>query len=117
MLVRDVAHKQTSAWPRRWVLLSALKKEGWSQSQTLCFSNAKGRTGDYIIAHGVFPADRREAHMREPEVLPADAEALVKFAVARSRECPVLFWGGSSQYAKCSAWPKDQQIVSVAAAL
>ena len=87
LLLREVAHKQTSAWPKSWVLLSALPRESWSPAQQLSFHGAKGRSGFYIDTTCVVPQDRRLT------------ELLVQLAVARSQECPVLFWGKSSVYA------------------
>ena len=80
----------------------------------MCFSNAKGRQGIYFDARRVFPIERMQGKKKVPEVLPADPEALVKFAVAKSLNQPVLFWGGSSQYSGCSAWPAGKELVSVA---
>jgi hypothetical protein len=116
LLIREVSHKQTTHWPKRWVLLSALEKEAWESSMNICFFNAKNRVGVYLDARGAFPPERNEVQAKDPEILPADPKLLVEMAVACSKTGPVLFWGCSSTYGAVDGWP-TKDLVKVGAAL
>ena len=74
----------------------------------------KNRQGRYIDVRSIFPT---KIDQEEAEPLPEEPADIVKLAVKKAKEQPVLFWGESSVYASCNAWPKDQQLVPVAVKL
>ena len=51
---------------------------------------------------------------KEPELLPVGKEDIVKLAGALSKTCVVIFWGGLSEYASCTGWPKGKELIAVA---
>ena len=113
MLVHDINIQLSLSYPRHLVLLSAVPREAWTGTQKLCFTTVKGREGKYIDASCVFPS-RQTEESNEPELLPEEPEAIVKLAVQKSQEQPVLFYGKSSIYATCKAWPTDHLVQPVA---
>jgi len=98
MLRRDLLHRLNVQWPKKLVLLSAIPRSTWSPTQELSFSTIKNKTALYIDASCVFPAAKLAANLKEPEPLPSKPDLLVEFAVARSKEVAILFWGKSSTY-------------------
>ena len=85
LLIRQVTHKETSAWPKRWVLLSALSRDQWSETQKICFKTNKSTyQGIYVDVGAVFPPERGTCQRDHPEILPSDPEDLVKFAADRA---------------------------------
>ena len=106
VLVREVANIETFSLPKRWVLLSALPRDRWTDQQELCFSRAKNRAGHYIDATSVFPSHGAQSEKCKPSILPSDFEQIVKFAIQKSKECAVLLWASSSKLQSSAAWSK-----------
>ena len=112
MLIRRINQQLSLSYPRHLILLSAVPRDAWTGTQELCFTTIKGREGRYIDASSVFP-NRRNEEGEEPELLPEDPEAIVKLAVKKAKEQPVLFYGKSSVYENCPSWPKNQLVIPV----
>ena len=104
LLDKDVTKLLVQAQPRHVVLLSAVPKEAWTPEQRLCFNNKKGKQDTYIDARCVFPP--QGSADQEPEPLPLAPEDILKLAVKKAKEQPVLFYGKSSVYESLDAWPE-----------
>ena len=114
ILVREVNQQLNLVAPKHLLLLSAVPRDSWSGTQKLSFSTIKGHIPRYLDARSIFPAGRSFAADFEPELLPLDPAAIVKFADRKAKEQPVIFWGQSSVYADLPAFPKTQFLTPVA---
>ena len=90
------------------MLLSAVPWDKLNQLQKLCFRNAKKKEGTYLDSEVVFPVEKRDGKDLIANLLPDDPREIVKLAVKKSQEQPVLFFGKKSQFASYPAWPKEQ---------
>ena len=117
ILRREFGWKKSAKWPKRLILLSALPRASWSELQRLSFEAIPGKTGVYIDASKVFPTSRQDEEKNIPKILPPNPEERVKFAAKLSKKSPVLYWGKSSEYSKYAGWPKEADMVIVAAEL
>ena len=62
-------------------MLSAVPREAWNGIQKLSFSTIKGHDPKYLDARKLFPQDRSCSISFEPELLPVEPAAIVKFAL------------------------------------
>jgi len=52
-----------------------------------------------------------------PEFLPLSPEEIVAFVTQRSKKQALIFWGSGKVYASCTAWPSEEEVVHVPAAI
>ena len=78
LLRRDISHKKVSAWPRGFVLLSALPKAAWSKLQCLCFDAPEGKTGCYVDTACVFPTERQNQPDAVSRLLPLEPALILE---------------------------------------
>ena len=117
LLTRDISHRRVSAWPRRFVLLSAFERSNWSGIQTLSFEASPGKTARYLDANPVFPQALPAGNVIKPKLLPDEPRKILHLAVSQSKRNPVLFWGSSKVYMDLKEWPSDDILIPVAVSI
>ena len=111
VLTEVVIQQLGLAYPKHLVLLSAVPRNAWTGTQSLCFSTIKGRHSKHIDVDGVFPSKKGDEE-DQPELLPEEPTEIVAFAVKRAARQPVLFYGKSSVYSHLEGWPTDNELIT-----